>query len=642
MALADSLLGAREALAQHAWADAYELLKRADEEIGLDPDDLAGLGEAAWWVGRIKECIDARSRAFAGCVAQGRKVEAGLLSLRLAEDHFHRLEGSISRGWLARAERLLSEDETSVGFGWLARTRALIAFEGEGDIDKALHWAERGLEIAAAGDRDLYALSLHDKGRLLIAQGRIDEGMPLMEEAMVAAIGGELGAMATGRIYCNMIDICEKMAEYGRAAQWDQAAQQWCERVGITSGFPGICRVKRAGIMLFRGRWHEAEDEARRATEELSDFLTFAAVGFKEIGEIRLRMGDLEGAEQAFLQANQLGHDPQPGLALLRLAQGHPEAARQMVTTALAQDSLIDLQRAKLLPALVEICLAEGDLPAADAAAKELGTLAARFGSKAILAAAAFSEGGVALARGEVDSAVEMSRRASRLWADEDLPYEAARARLQTGEAYRRGGSAASAAMELDAARRAFQELGAILLLRRLERLLEGGSPARRVWAMMLTDIVGSTELIRTIGDSAWTQLVSWHDRTLRHLFEEHGGREQDHAGDGFFVLFPTPSQAVDCAIAIQRTMQSHRTDAGFAPELRIGVHVAEVNQGVAAVTGLEVHKAARIGALAAGGEVIISRQVAEELGSGYRLSEAFEATVKGAAEPVTVMGVIW
>jgi hypothetical protein len=220
------------------------------------------------------------------------------MCLRLAEDHFNRNADSVGRGWLSRAERLLAKNTNSVEYGWLARLKAIIAYEGQGDIDEALNLAKVTYETATrVGDRDLQVLSLHDKGRAMVAKNLVDQGMEIMEEAMIDAVAGELGALATGKIYCNMIDICEKLADYRRASEWDQEARRWCKRVSNESGFPGVCRVKRAEIMRFKGDWTEAEGEARRACNELSDFPGFAATGLIIIGEIRLRLGDFSGAE---------------------------------------------------------------------------------------------------------------------------------------------------------------------------------------------------------------------------------------------------------------------------------------------------------------------------------------------------------
>jgi len=318
------------------------------------------------------------------------------------------------------------------------------------------------------------------------------------------------------------------LADYRRANEWDQAARRWCQRVSNESGFPGVCRVKRAEIMRFKGAWAEAEDEARRGCEELSDFPGHAAIGLIVIGEIRLSSGDLSGAETTFQQAHELGRDPQPGLALLRLAEGKHETACELIDSALEDDSLLTLERARLL----------------------------------------------------------------------------------LGQAYQKRDAQELSRLEFQAAHRTFTRLGAerdlavtrSLLGEEVER-----STKRVVRAMMFTDIVGSTNLINAIGDEAWNHLVRWHDQTLRSLFATHGGTENDHAGDGFFVVFPATTAAANCAIDIQRTLHRHRAESGFAPEVRIGIHTAEVTENDESHTGLEVHKAARIAALAGGGEILAS-----------------------------------
>src|SRR2546422_9647944 len=162
---------------------------------------------------------------------------------------------------------------------------------------------------------------------------------------------------------------CEGLADYRRSREWSEGANRWCERQAI-DGFPGMCRVYRAEIIRLRGAWAEAEQEARRACEELREFnIGYAAAAFYEIGEIRLRMGDFAAAEEAFRQAHDLGRDPEPGLAMLRLAQGKQDAALKLINTALSDESRDRLRRARLLPALVDIPLTTADRAAPEPAA---------------------------------------------------------------------------------------------------------------------------------------------------------------------------------------------------------------------------------------------------------------------------------
>jgi class 3 adenylate cyclase len=636
-AVSDTLRAAREAARRHAWTEALELYEAAESEQ-LSAQDLEQLAEAAWWLGRGDLCIAARERAHAAYLAEGDRRRAGVVALGLAEDHFHRLAGTVGSGWLNSAERLLEEELGSVEHGYLVRTQAVIAFEGRSDYPAALELARQACRIGAeTGNRDLQALGLHDQGRILVAMGRVAEGMSLMDEAMVAAVGGGLGPMATGRIYCNMIGICEKLADYRRAGEWTEAARRWCERVGHDSGFPGLCRVHRAEIMRLRGAWAEAEQEARRACGELTHFLDFTGEAFYEIGQIRLHMGDPAGAEEAFRQAHQLGRDPEPGLALLRLSEGRPGAAAELIEQALANESLGPLDRARLLPAQVEVSLDLGDLERAAQGGEELERIAGEYGSSVLEAAARYARGRLRLERDEPEAAAQDLKEAWQLWKEADLPFEAARARSMLGVAYRRQGKEELAELELEAARSAFQHLGAVPELRRVTDLL--GTPAiRGAKTLMFTDMVRSTELIGAIGDEAWEQLIRWHDETLRSLFASHKGREIDHAGDGFFVAFEDSQAAADCAKEIQRALAEHRRKTGFAPQVRIGLHAAEVGDSF---KGRAVHEAARIGSLAGGGEILASRHTVEPL-AGLRFSDPRSVDLKGIDRPMEVVAVEW
>jgi len=244
-----------------------------------------------------------------------------------------------------------------------------------------------------------------------------------------------------------------------------------------------------------------------------------------------------------------------------------------------------------------------------------------------------------------MSEAAKSLRSALGLWRDADAPHEAARTRLLLGQAYLTEGETESAAMELDAARSTFERLGALPDAKRAEDLLQrtvhGVVPARALRTFMFTDIVGSTELIEAIGDEAWDGLLRWHDESLRHCFDEHGGEELDHAGDGFFVAFPEPKAAIDCASQVQRRLAEHRLEHGFAPRIRIGVHAAQAMSSRGMFSGRGVHAAARIAAIADGGEILTSVETIEDL-EGLRISEPRVATLKEIAESVQVVSIDW
>jgi tetratricopeptide (TPR) repeat protein len=293
----------------------------------------------------------------------------------------------------------------------------------------------------------------------LVALGRVKEGMALIDEAMTAATAGELTPRTTGRAYCNMLSVCRRLGDFGRAAEWYEVAQTWCEP-HAQSGYPGICRVHRAGILRLRGALTEAEDEARRAATELEDFLTdVAGEAFYELGEIRLRMADLPAAAEMFAQAHARGRDPQPGLTFLRMAEGKVEAARSMIDQALVEPGLTILDRAKLLPAAVEIRVGCNDIPAADDAASELEIITATYTAPALVASAAQARGRVELARGQPQQAIWNLRRACRIWTELDLPVELARTRLLLSRAYSSLGNTDEAELEERTAEAAMERI---------------------------------------------------------------------------------------------------------------------------------------------------------------------------------------
>lgn len=635
----------RRALAERNWTDALALLGEVDAEGGLEAADLEAYGEAAWWMGRLGPAIELRERAFAAHMAAGDRLRAAGSALALANDYSHRQQSSIASGWVKRAQRLLADLPESREHGLLQRP-FLGAALGTGDFDTALERADRILEIGARlRDPDLEALGLQDKGRVLIAAGRVEEGMALLDEAVVAAVSGDVSPYPTAVIYCNATVACGELTDFRRASEFADAAKRWCDRQAIT-GFPGMCRVRRVEIIRLRGAWAEAEAEARKACAELKDFsLDYAGEGFYQIGEIRLRVGDLDGAEKAFAQAHEMGREPQPGLSMLRHAQGRTDAGAAMLARALADLALPPLQRARLLPAEVELAVVTGDTARAAAAADELDRIAQQYGTHVLRASAWFAHGQVALARGDHEAAVDALRRAWRTSQEMDAPYEAALTRALLGEAYLGAGDREAANTELEAAAATFERLGAVpdaaraaALRRSSEPLGTSSGPTRRaVRTFMFTDIVRSTNLIEAVGDEAWGRLLAWHDDAIRVLLREHGGQEVHHAGDGFFVAFPSADAAIVCARAIRRRLLEHRRDHGFAPSVRIGLHIAEALETPTGYEGRGVHIAARIGALGGPDEILVSRDVLEAAQTPPEHGDLRHERLRGIAQPIEV-----
>jgi class 3 adenylate cyclase len=298
----------------------------------------------------------------------------------------------------------------------------------------------------------------------------------------------------------------------------------------------------------------------------------------------------------------------------------------------------------------VEISVAAGDHEGARRAAEELEAIARAYGTSALEASAVCARGAVELAEGAATAALHSLRRGYRLWQEIEAPYESARARVLLASAHQLEGDQEGVALELAAAKSAFERLGATLDLRRLSQLssrwasTEGRtSPtARTTRTFMFTDMVGSTKLVEAIGDEAWDHLVRWHDRTLRSLFGVHGGQEIDHAGDGFFVAFESPAPAILCAMSIQRTLAEHRHTHGFAPQLRIGLHTATASRGAAEFRGKGVHEASRIATLADAGEIVASEATVAGAATDVPTSEPQLTGLKGLSEPVRVVRIHW
>jgi DNA-binding CsgD family transcriptional regulator len=489
----DPLTNARDARTRHDWQACLDALVEAGPQLSDPPveaERLDLLADAAWWLGRLDDCIHARERAYVlyDELRDGRR--AGQCAVWLFEHHCFHASPAIAGAWLRRARRALDGDEDCTEFGALLLREAEMA-NGGGDLVAAADLAERGL---ALGRRlrcaDLEAEALQTLGRVVIDQGRPAEGLALLDEAMLFALDGRLSPYTTGKVYCSLISACEQLSDFGRAAEWIGATARWAERHPFAV-FPGLCRVHHATTLQWRGQWAEAESEATRACEELAAInLPNAAAAWAEIGDIRRRLGDLDVAEAAFLNADRLCAQARPGLALLRLAQGRTDVAISIITNALEQAGRNRLARARLLPAHAQIAIAAADLSAAATAVDELETIAADFGSAGLQAAATTARGRVHLA-GHAVAACATLRLAVGRWTDLGVPYEIATACTLLGQACRDAGDKTGAASAFDAARRLFDDLGVALDARDAPALpgrpsLPGGLTAREAEVLRL------------------------------------------------------------------------------------------------------------------------------------------------------------
>jgi class 3 adenylate cyclase len=635
-AVSDPIAAGRDAVRRKAWEDGYQLLSSAEHTLAAD--DLRALGEAAFWSGRHAEALAARERAYKAYLDEGNKPQAADVALQLALDYFPKGNLPLFSGWLAKGERLLEEEPESLEHGRAALARAVHAGEIMGKLEEGIAHAQAAFEIAKRfGDANLQALALVIEGRGLVYQGKLDAGLALLDEASTSALTGELDAFSSTLVYCMTITGAQGVGDFDRARQWTEAANRWCD-VEQTRGFPGACRVHRSEILWLGGEWDEAEREAVDACSELEAYNAFTtAAGYYQIGEIRRRRGDFLAAEEAYRKAHELGREPQPGEALLRLAQGKAAQAVAALGRSLGDDSKDLLARARRLPAQVEVSLAVGDVAAARAAASELEEVTDRFrvnGERTPLLDGALQvcQARIATAEEDWEGAEAAARRALATWTRVGAPYEAAEARIVLGMAYEHRGDRSGAHAEYEAAKAAFERLGAVLDTQRTMELLGEVSATHRTF--LFTDIVDSTKLLETLGDEKWKKQLDRHDALLFEAVRHQSGEVIKHTGDGVFAAFDTAAAAVEAAVTIQRSLN----DEIFA--VRIGIHSGEALERGSDYTGRGVNVAARIGALAGSGEILVSTESLEGVSTSYALSASRTAELKGFEEPVPIAAV--
>ena len=523
MAVDTDLARARDAVERRDWATAYEAFTAADHDV-MHGSDLEAFADAAWWHGQLHEAMQIRTEAYAAFDADGDDARAGWAAGRLAIEYFQRGDATIGSGFLMRAQRHAAELPEGREHGFLATLESTIALN-TGDPQGAADRTVDAIRIAReAGDPELAALAVHCQGLALIALGRVPEGLALLDEAMAGLVAGEVGPFFTGVIYCNLIGTCLSLNDIGRAGQWSDAARDWCATIPPDSPFIGMCRANRAEVARLRGAWAEAEAEATRACEDLLEIQpAIAAAAFLQVGEVKRRRGDLAGADQAYARAHELGDDPQPGLALLRLAQGKAAAARTAVAAALDGPSPAP-QRARLLAARVEIALAEGDTEAAGGAAEELASIAREADTPAFTALADTAAGAVALSSGD-GAALARLRAATTGWRDQRLPYENARARVLYAQALRAVGDEDGASMELRAALATFERLGAAPDMGATAALLGDGSALPGGLTAREAEVLQLVAAGKTNRDIAVELVISEHTvgRHLQNMYAKLG-----------------------------------------------------------------------------------------------------------------------
>lgn len=471
---------ARETYQRRQWRECYDLLALADRATALTADDLGLLADCAYLLGREADSHRYFERAHQAHVETGDHPRAARWAFWLSLTSLLRGDTAQANGWLARGRRLI-EGLDCAEHGYLLLPVAEQHL-GERNAEAALSEAAQAAQM---GDRfkepDLVTIARHLQGRALIQQGRLESGLALLDEAMVGVTSDRLSPIVTGLIYCSVIDACQQAFALGRAREWTLALARWCEQQPDLVTFTGTCLIHRAAVMQFQGAWGEAMTHARQASEPAGQATERKppAAAFYRLGELHRLKGEFDPAEAAFREASRLGMVPQPGLALLRLAQGRTTAACAAIHRVL-ETATDPLTRARFIPAYVEIAIAAGHTDDAGRASEELDAIAAKYPTDMLRAFAAQARGAVELARGNAKEACGALRHAFERWQGSEAPYETARTRLLLALSCRELGDHESCELEFDAARAGFEQLGAAPDLARLDSLRRAaaGGPA--------------------------------------------------------------------------------------------------------------------------------------------------------------------
>lgn len=473
MTVADRHRRARDSFDRRIWGKAFAELSAAHREGQLAVEDLERLAVAAYMVGRDDECEDAWTAAHREWLRRGETESAARCAFWHALDLFFRGDLAPAMGWVARGGRILEGRPESVEQAWL---RMLTALPGlfEGDAEAAHpSFVEAGKIAERFGDADAATFARLGQGYALILQGRIADGMSLLDEVMVAVTAGEVSPILAGIAYCQVIGLCQAVFDLRRAREWTEALTRWCDSQPDLVPYRGNCLVHRCEIFQLHGAWRDALDAAQQACEWLSGPPAWDSLGsaYYQLAEIQRLCGEFAQAEESYRKARVAGREPEPGMSLLRLAQGRIDLALPAIRRV-TEEARDPIDRSRLLPAYVEIMLEADDLGAARAAADELASIAADLDAPYLHALAAQAAGAVFLSEGDSWAALTKLRNAHNSWRDLEAPHQAARVRVLIGIACLDLEDDATAELEFEAARGVFQALGAVPDLERVAQLV--------------------------------------------------------------------------------------------------------------------------------------------------------------------------
>lgn len=535
---------ARQSYRRRAWAHAFEQFARADRERPLTADDLESMALAAYLLGRDLDYHSALERAHYAHLHAGQRDGAVRCAFWLAFRLLMRGEKGHASGWIGCAERVLGDEpHESVERGYLL----LLAVEmrlKSGELESAFAAATDAAAIGErCGDADMVACARHQQGRILLQEGRVESGLALLDEAMIAVTAGRLSARVTGLMYCSVIEACQRVYAIDRSREWTVALTRWCESQPDMVLFAGVCEVHRAEILQLQGAWPAAIDEARRAGARSQGVDPYtAAAAMYQLGEVQRLQGEFTAAEDAYRSASQLGLEPLPGLALLRLLQGRTDAAVAAIRRATGATAN-RLRRMRLLPAYIEIMLAAGHVEEARDACSELEEISRSLDSGVPGAIAAQACGAVDLAEGNAQAALGPLRRAFEVWQRIEAPYAAARVRVLIGLACRALGDADGAGLEIEAARSVFEQLGAGPDLTRVDALTRAPRHARGLTPREL-------EVLRLVAGGDTNKVIAGKLSVSEKTVDRHVSN--------ILAKLQVPSRAAATALAYQRQLIDH------------------------------------------------------------------------------------
>lgn len=531
MAQAKAVENGRKAFARRKWRDAYEALFLADRTSTLEPDDLDRFAAAAYLIGEDDHATVIWTRAHHALIDQGSVERAARCGFWLSLQMLLAGEMAQATGWLARSQRLLKDREEACAEGGYGLIVTGLLAMGKGETESARTGFEQAISLAEGfSDRDLLALGLLSLGQCLIQSERVSEGVDQLDEAMVAVSAGDVSPVLAGIVYCAVILTCQRIFDLRRAREWTRHLDKWCSAQPDLVPYRGQCLVHRSEILQMQGDWSAALAEVANARDHLAD-RSDATVGRAcyQTGELHRLCGNFTQADEMYQEAGRRGYEPQPGLSLLRLAEGRSDVAaasmRGIVDPAGSRQrrGLVP-SRTRLLGPYVEISIAAGDLHAARAAADELRHAAAAVDAPLLLATSTQATGAVLIAEGKLKAALALLRESWAFWRQLDVPYEVARVRALIGQVCDRLGDHETARMHFQAARSEFERLGAAPNLVELDRLagetdLPGGLTDRE---LQVLSHVASGETNRQIAAALG---ISEHTvaRHLSNIFDKLG-----------------------------------------------------------------------------------------------------------------------